>query len=989
MSRPLPTMRDAERDPWSGDAARLASALREGVRGEVRFDPGSRALWATDASNYRRVPIGVVLPRTVEDVVRTVEIAREHGAPVLARGGGTSLAGQCCNTAVVIDFSKYLHRVVAVDADGARARVEPGLILDDLRDATAEHGLTFGPDPSTHAWCTIGGMVGNNACGVRSVLAEFEGPGPRMSDNVEELEILTYDGLRIRVGATPEAELERIIRQGGRRGEIYGRLRDLRDRYAELIRDRFPDIPRRVSGYNLDELLPENGFHVARALVGTESTCVTVLEATVTLLPSPRERVLLALGYPNVYEAADHVPAIREHRPMGLEGFDDVLTGYMRRKGMHPEDIALLPEGGGWLLVEFGGESRDEARQKAEEAIGALERDGGPSMRLFEDPEEQAKIWKVRESGLGAIAHIPGEPDTWEGWEDSAVPVAALGDYLRDFRDLLRKYDYHAALYGHFGQACVHTRIPFDLTTAAGIEAYRAFTREAAELVVGKYGGSISGEHGDGQSRGDLLPLMFGEELVEAFREFKAIWDPDGRMNPGKLVDPAARTEDLRLGADYRPPIPETHFQFPEDEGSFADAALRCVGVGQCRRMHAGTMCPSYMVLREEKHTTRGRAHLLFEMLQGDVVTDGWRSEEVREALDLCLSCKGCKGECPVNVDVATYKAEFLSHYYEGRLRPRQAYAFGLIYWWARLASKIPRLVNFLSRAPVSGSVAKFLAGMAPEREIPRFATRTFRRWFEVRPPVNEDGPRVLLWPDTFNNFFHPETLVSAVQVLERAGWQVGIPSRILCCGRPLYDFGMVKLAKRQLRQILEALRPELEAGVPVVGLEPSCVSNFRDELGNLFPHDEDAHRLAAQTRTFGQFLSERAQADGWVPPRLERRALLHGHCHQKAIMDMDGELDVLGRMGVHVEVLDSGCCGMAGPFGFEKEKYEVSREAGERVLLPAAREADPQTLLIADGFSCREQIEQFTDRSALHLADVLRLAEEPARAAAEPPAAG
>ncbi len=994
MSRSLPTTSVAPEDAsrrespgWSGDAKRLARDLADRVRGEVRFDAGSRALWATDASNYRQVPIGVVLPRDAEDAVRAVEVARAHDAPVLARGGGTSLAGQCCNTAVVIDFSKYLHGVLEVDPEGRRARVEPGAILDDLRDAARPYGLTFGPDPSTHAWCTIGGMVGNNACGVRSVLAEFEGPGPRMSDNVESLEVLTYEGLRLRVGRTSEEELERIVREGGRRGEIYGRLRALRDRYADRIRERFPDIPRRVSGYNLDELLPENGFHLARALVGSESTCATVLEATVTLLPNPDARVLLVLGYPDVYRAADQVPRLREHRPMGLEGFDAELVRSMARKGMHPDEVALLPEGGGWLLVEFGGESVEAAREKALEALRELKGTGEPpTSRLLEDPEEQERIWKVRESGLGATAHIPGEPDTWEGWEDSAVPVHALGDYLRDFRELLRKYGYRASLYGHFGQACVHTRIPFDLTTAAGVEAYRAFTREAAEMVVG-HGGSLSGEHGDGQSRADLLPLMFGDELVRAFREFKAIWDPAGRMNPGKVVDAHGRTENLRLGSDYRPASPETHFRLPEDEGSFAGAALRCVGVGQCRRMDAGTMCPSYMVLREEKHTTRGRARLLFEMLRGDVITDGWRSDEVREALDLCLSCKGCKGDCPVNVDIATYKAEFLSHYYERRLRPRQAYAFGLIYWWARLASRVPRLVNLATRAPGLAPAAKLLAGMAPEREFPRFATRTFRRWFEDRagpepdrPRPDEDGRAVLLWPDTFNNFFHPETLASAVHVLESAGHRVRIPDRTLCCGRPLYDFGMVKRAKRQLRQVLDALRPELEAGTPVIGLEPSCVSNFRDELGSLFPFDEDARRLARQTRTLGEFLAQRAAGDGadaYTPPRLGGKALLHGHCHQKAIMDLDGEIDVLTRMGVDVEVLDSGCCGMAGPFGFEKEKYEVSRQAGERVLLPAVREAAPDTLLITDGFSCREQIRQLTDRRALHLADVLRRALE------------
>ncbi len=956
------------------DTTGLARALDEHVRGEVRFDAGTRALYATDGSNYRQVPIGVVLPRDLDDVVHTLAAAREFGAPVLSRGGGTSLAGQCCNVAVVMDFSKYMHRVLGVDPGRRLARVEPGCVLDDLRAAAEPHGLTFGPDPATHTHCTLGGMLGNNSCGVHSLLCAKHGLGLRTSDNTHELAIATYDGLGLRVGETPEDELAAIVRAGGRRGEIYGRLRSLRDRYADEIRHRMPKLPRRVSGYNLDELLPENGFNVARALVGTESTCVTILEATLRLVPAPRARSLLILGYPNVYAAADHVGDILPHQPTGLEGMDRCLFDWVRAKGDEDADIALLPPGGGWLLVEFGGESKEDADGQAHDLMEQLARaKQPPAMKLFTDPAEERRIWKVREGGLGSTAWVPGHPDTWEGWEDSAVPTAQIGPYLRDFNKLLDRYGYETALYGHFGQGCVHCRIPFDLYTADGIRTYHAFIEEASDLVV-KYGGSLSGEHGDGQSRAELLPKMFGNELVQAFREFKAIWDPEGRMNPGKVVDPYPATSNLRLGADYNPPAPETYFSYSGDRSSFARAALRCVGVGECRREGGGTMCPSYMVTREEKDSTRGRARLLWEMLNGEVLTDGWRSDAVHDALDLCLACKGCKHDCPVNVDMATYKAEFLSHYYAGRLRPRHAYAFGWIHPLARLGGAVPALTNFVTHAPVLAAAAKWAAGMASQRQVPAFAPQRFKRWFRQRPARGLSGPPVVLWADTFNDFFHPETAQAAVGVLERAGFRVSVPRAELCCGRPLYDYGFLGMARRWLLRILETMRPAIQAGVPFVVLEPSCAAVFRDELANLLPHDQDGARLARQTYTLGEFLQRKAPEFAW--PRLHGRALVHGHCHHKAVLDFDSEEAALRRLGLDVCVPDTGCCGMAGAFGFESgDHYDVSVACGERALLPAVRQAEESALIVADGFSCREQIAQGTDRVALHLAQVLELA--------------
>ncbi len=946
------------------DVRSLERELRRAVRGEVRFSEGDRALYATDGSNFRQPPIGVVIPACLDDVVTTVAICRRFGVPLLNRGGGTSLAGQCCNVAVLLDWSKNLNRVLEIDSARRLARVQPGVVLDRLRDAAEEYGLTFGPDPATHTHCTLGGMLGNNSCGVHSIMAG------RTADNVEELEILTPDGFRMRVGRTGEDELERIIAAGGRKGETYRRLRDLRDRYAEQIRTRYPRIPRRVSGFNLDELLPENGFNVARALVGTESTCVTILEATVRLVPSPPSRALLVLGYPDVYEAADHVTEVMAAGPVGLEGLDRRLVGFERKKQMNERGIGDLPAGNGWLLVEFGGAEMSEAVRKAERLMRRLRRNG-PSMRLFTEPEATEAIWAVRESGLGATAYVPGNPDTWPGWEDSAVPPEKLGAYLRDLRALFEKYGYEASVYGHFGQGCVHCRIPFELETAEGIDAYTSFLEEAADLVV-SHGGSLSGEHGDGQQRAWLLPRMFGEDLVRAFGEFKAVWDPEGMMNPGKVVDAYGPTENLRLGADYNHPNPSTHFQYPDDEYTFRRAALRCVGVGKCRREGGGVMCPSYMVTREEKHSTRGRARLLFEMLEGDVVKGRWAEESVKDALDLCLACKGCKSDCPVNVDMATYKAEFLAHYYERRVRPRQAYAFGLIDRWARLASHIPHVANFVSGAPGLSRLFQYAGGVAPQRRIPRFAEQTFRDWFFSRRPVNADGPPVILWADTFNNYLHAETARAAVEVLEATGRRVIVLREPLCCGRPLYDFGMLDRAKRLLVEILGHLQPEIEAGVPVVGLEPSCTAVFRDELTNLFPNAEDARRLRKQTYTLAEFL---LSLDDFEFPRLHRKAVVHGHCHHKSVLGFDADRQVLEQLGLECEVLDAGCCGMAGSFGFEAEKYDVSVAAGERVLLPKVRAAAKDAIIISDGFSCQSQIEEFTDRGALHLAQVLHMA--------------
>jgi FAD/FMN-containing dehydrogenase/Fe-S oxidoreductase len=953
-------------------ADELEQHLRATIRGEVRFDAASKALYSTDASNYRHIPIGVVLPLDEADVIDTVALCRRFHAPLLSRGAGTALAGQGCNAAVILDFSKYMNGMGQIDVANRTVQVQPGIVLDRVRDAAEKFNLTFAPDPATHSRCTIGGMIGNNSCGVHALM------GGKTVDNIAALDLLLYDGTRLTVGPTTEAELAAHIASGGRIGQIYAALKSLRDTYADQVRAKFPRIPRRVSGFNLDELLPENNFNVARALVGSEGTCAIILGATLQLVQSPPCRTLIGVGFSDIFLAADHVPQILEHKPIGFEGIDGFLLDALRRKQKSVEDLKLLPPGDGFLIVEFGGATEAESNAKAHALATSLATlQAKPTSRIYTSAEAR-RIWHIRESGLGATAFIPGVGTGWEGWEDAAVDPLQLGPYLRAIYALMNEFNYHSAMYGHFGQGCVHMRLNFDLETEKGILAFRQFMDRAADIALA-HGGSLSGEHGDGQARGALLPKMFGEELMEAFRIFKRTFDPTNRMNPGKLIDANQPHEDLRLGADYKPWQPKTHFAYTENNGSFADATLRCVGVGACRKTDAGTMCPSFMATGEELHSTRGRAHLLWELMQGEVLPDQWKNKQVKESLDLCLSCKACKSECPVSVDMATYKAEFLAHHYENETRPLSHYAFGRIDVFARLASFAPHLVNTINNAPGIRTLIKKILHIHPQRNFPRFSkpftpdrrlARDERRRDASRTPLPSTAPEVFLWADTFNNYFHPSTMRAAHQVLTTAGFRVALPTQHLCCGRPLYDFGMLDTAKDYLLKILSALAPQLAAGTPIVVLEPSCASVFRDELTNLLPNDPRAAKLRDQTFLLSEFLVK--HAPHYHPPQIEEKIIVHGHCHHRSTMGMQDEMQLLRATGAEVELLDSGCCGMAGPFGFEKDKYDLSQKLGERVLLPIARNKPANAILVTDGFSCAEQITQNTNAKPMHLAEVL-----------------
>nr|WP_093501550.1 FAD-binding and (Fe-S)-binding domain-containing protein [Streptomyces sp. Ag109_O5-10] len=974
------------------DLAGLEAELRRAVRGEVGFDVTSRALVTMDASNYRRVPRGVVAPRDADDVAAVLEVCRGHGVPVVARGGGTSIAGQATGTGVVLDFTRHMNRLVGLDPVTRTAVVQPGLVLDRLQEAAAPHGLRFGPDPSTHGRCTLGGMIGNNSCGSHSVA------WGTTADNVRELDVLTARGRRLRPGrdwaGAPEG------------------LRQLVEGELARLRTGFPDLPRRISGYALDALLPERGADVARAFCGSEGTLGILTEATVRLVDAPPARALAVLGYGGESAAAEAAAGLLRYGPLTVEGMAADLV----------PSPAGLPRGGAWLFVETGGGTAAEARARAEEIVRAAD---VLDALVVTDAAGQRALWRVREDASGTATRMPDGREAWPGWEDCAVPPARLGAYLRDFRALLTAHHLRGTPYGHFGDGCIHVRIDFDLVSEAGVARFRRFSEELADVVVA-HGGSLSGEHGDGQARAELLPKMYGAELVALFERAKGVWDPDDLLNPGMLVRPAPLDTNLRFTVLPREPVPVA-FGYPSDGGDFTAAVRRCVGVAKCRTTGppgASVMCPSFRATGEEAHSTRGRARLLHEMLAGELVTDGWRSTEVRDALDLCLSCKGCRSDCPVGVDMATYKAEFLHHHYAGRRRPAAHYSMGWLPKWLGWAARTrtARLVNALASVGPLAALAKRLGGIAPERRIPRLAAQPFSRWErrqergrprerteDVRVGRRPDVPErtAYLWPDTFTEHLSPSVGRAAVRVLEAAGVAVvplpdrrrsrglgafpwGIRRARACCGLTYLSTGQLDRARAALRRTLDLLEPLLPPAEtdpdpepapetepadgpgyppPFVVLEPSCAAALRADLPELLPDDPRAARLAARVLTFAEALDR--LAPDWTPPRLDRPVTGQTHCHQHAVLG-DAPDRRLREAAALTGDLVGGCCGLAGNFGFEKGHFEVSRTCAEEQLLPAVREAEPGTVVLADGFSCRTQLEQLAGVRGRHLAEVL-----------------
>ncbi|MGI5376254.1 FAD-binding and (Fe-S)-binding domain-containing protein [Streptomyces sp. CA-251387] len=943
----------------------LEAALRTVVRGEVGFDVTSRALTTMDASNYRRVPRGVVAPRDADDVAAVLEVCRARGVPVVARGGGTSIAGQATGTGVVLDFTRHMNRLVSLDPEARTAVVQPGLVLDRLQDAAAPHGLRFGPDPSTHSRCTLGGMIGNNSCGSHSVA------WGTTADSVRELGVVTARGERLRLGQ-------------GWAGAPQG-LRALAEAELARLRTGFPELPRRISGYALDALLPENGADVARSFCGSEGTLGILTEAVVRLVEAPRARALAVLAYADESAAAEAAAGLLPYRPLTVEGMAADLV----------PSATALPRGRAWLFVETGGESQGEARARAEAIVRAAD---VADALVVTDPGGQRALWRIREDASGTATRMPDGSEAWPGWEDCAVPPERLGAYLRDFRALLAAHGLHGTPYGHFGDGCIHVRIDFDLLTEAGIGRFRRFSEELAEVVVA-HGGSLSGEHGDGQARAELLPKMYGAEMVALFERAKGVWDPDDLLNPGMLVRPAPVDANLRFAVLPRKPV-DVAFGYPADGGDFSAAVRRCVGVAKCRTTSvsgSAVMCPSFRVTGEEEHSTRGRARLLHEMLAGELVTEGWRSTEVRDALDLCLACKGCRSDCPVEVDMATYKAEFLHHHYAGRRRPAAHYSMGRLPQWLRAVARTrtASLVNALAAVRPLAWAAKRLGGIAPERDIPRLATQTFSRWWERRHKAAAEGDLVILWPDTFTEHLSPSVGQAAVRVLEAAGLRVALPPTVrlkrvpggdgttvaldpmsllrgrsrVCCGLTYLSTGQLDRARAVLRRTLDLMEPVLETAAPVVVLEPSCAAALRADLPELLHDDPRASRLADRVLTFAEALQR--LAPDWAPPRLDRPVVGQTHCHQHAVLGDEPDRR-LRQAALLSGELSGGCCGLAGNFGFEKRHFGVSASCAEEQLLPSVRGAEPGALVLADGFSCRTQVEQLGGVRARHLAEVL-----------------
>ncbi|MFF4711268.1 FAD-linked oxidase C-terminal domain-containing protein [Streptomyces eurythermus] len=1046
---------DAAGDIRDTDVAALAGALRKAVRGEVGFDVTARALVTMDASNYRRVPLGVVAPRDADDVAAVLEVCRERGVPVVARGGGTSIAGQATGTGVVLDFTRHMTALVELDPGSRTAVVQPGLVLDRLQEAAAPHRLRFGPDPSTHSRCTLGGMIGNNSCGSHSVA------WGTTADSVRELSVITARGRRLRLGQ-------------GWAGAPDG-LRELAEGELARLRTGFPDLPRRISGYALDALLPERGADVARSFCGSEGTLGILTEAVVSLVGNPRARALAVLAYADESAAAEAAAGLLPLGPLTVEGMaaDLVPAG------------AGLPRGGAWLFVETGGETPAEARARAERIVRAA--DVVDSL-VVTDPAAQRSLWRIREDAAGTATRMPDGSEAWPGWEDCAVPPARLGGYLREFRALLAAHGLRGTPYGHFGDGCIHVRVDFDLLTEAGVGRFRRFSEELAGLVVA-HGGSLSGEHGDGQARAELLPQMYGAAMVGLFERAKAVWDPDDLLNPGMLVRPARLDENLRFSVLPRRPV-DVAFAYPADGGDFRAAVRRCVGVAKCRTTTVSgpaVMCPSFRATGEEEHSTRGRARLLHEMLAGDLVTGGWQSTEVLGALDLCLSCKGCRSDCPAGVDMATYKAEFLHHHYAGRRRPAAHHSMGRLPEWLRLASRarLAPLLNTLAAIRPLAGLAKHLAGTAPERDIPRLAPRTFTAWWRKRKPTTPgaggslvggaaglsagstagspaggvaglsarstggsptggaagsptgstggspaggtagsptggagdrpasapddhltpaptpgptptptSGDLVVLWPDTFTEHLAPSVGQAAVRVLEAAGLRVVLPPTLLpgkgavgdgrtrsavalltarraraCCGLTYVSTGQLDRARTVLRRTLDLMEPVLRAGAPVVVLEPSCAAALRTDLPELLPDDPRAARLSAAVLTFAETLER--HAPHWTPPAVDRPVTGQTHCHQHAVLGDSPDRRLRAAAGLTGE-LSGGCCGLAGNFGFEKGHFDVSRACAEEQLLPAVRQASEDTVILADGFSCRTQLDQLAGVRGRHLAEVL-----------------
>lgn len=949
----------------------LSKHLAFHLDGEVDFTDAGIALYTSDASNYRQIPKGVVYPKSIDDIVASVSLCHEFGIAILMRGAGTSQNGQCVNDALVIDCSRHLNHVLEIDPDNRIATIQPGIVCDSLKAIAEQQALTFGPDPATHSRCTLGGMIGNNSCGPRSMLAG------KTVENVERLEVLTSDGARFWAGPTSDEELQDILSANNRQAEIYAELVAIRDEYADDIRKHYPDIKRRVSGYNLDQLLPENGFNVARALVGSEGTCVSLLQAQVKLIEKPVVTRLVVLGFDDIFLAGDAVVDIMPHTPVAMEGLDWGIVGGLIDRKLKNKEVALLPEGKAWMLVELADTDTKALQPRVDAFVKSMLANSKiRSAKPISCKADETAIWSIREQGASATSMSldPEGIDPIVGWEDTAVDPFQLGDYLRDFKALVDRYGYSTSLYGHFGDGCIHARITFDTRTQQGIDQWRNFSQEIAHLVV-RYGGSLSGEHGDGQAKAEFLPVMFGDKLMHAFKRFKAAWDPAGLMNPGKLIDAYKMDENLRFGPEYATPKVATRLHFTEDPQGFGRSTERCIGMGKCRA-HSGSMCPSYQATGIEKYSTRGRAHLLHELVRGELLQDGWQDTDVADSMEHCLSCKACKSECPTQVDIASYKTEFMQQHYAERKRPLHHYVINRIGQWLPYLSKAPRTVNFLQRS-FMGTAAKQLLGLDTDKSLPALAKHNSMQWVQANCHDRDDhfywfgakeAPAVVLWNDTVNTHYRPAIAQSAIQLLVNTGKRVAVARQHFCCGRPLYEVGLLDEAARHLQSIVSSFYHSLPENTDIIVLEPSCLSVFKDEMQRMLPEDVCAKDLALRCQSLSTYLNKQSVR---IVRKL-KHGVLHLHCHDKSLGLADSDRQLMQACFEDLKEVESGCCGMAGSYGMRTQTRHIGQYLFDRALGPAILDSDGQTVIVANGFSCHEQITDNTQRRVLHPVEVL-----------------
>ena len=944
----------------------LERELRRVVEGEVRFDQYSRLLYSTDASMYQVEPIGVVLPRSRADVQAVLELANRYNVPVLPRGGGTSLIGQTVNHAIVLDFSKYMHRVLEVSRDELWCRVEPGVIQDELNAHVRPLGLLFGPDTSTSNRATLGGMSGNNSAGSHSIAYG------KTIDHVLELTCLLADGSEVTLRDLTPAELEAKCRADGLEGQIYREVRRLVGQHADEIRARYPKLMRRVSGYNLDEFVKPQPFGLHRLAVGSEGTLVCVVEMKMRLVRRPRFTAVDVIHYDDLQAALESSVDLLTTGPYAVEITDKMILDLARenieqraRMGFVQGDPAAI------MIVEYSGETEAEVRAKVEalEALRARKRIGYAAHIAY-DPAAQQSIWKLRKAGLGLLLGTKGDRKPIAFVEDTAVEPAKLGPFIARFREVLGRHGAAAGYYGHCSVGCLHIRPLINLKDAGEIRKMRAIAEEITALVM-EFGGGLSGEHGDGRARSPFNETLYGQRLYDAFRQVKRTFDPKGILNPGNIVDAPPMTEHLRYGPEYRAWEPDTLLDF-SGQGGFAGAVEMCNGIGVCRKKLEGTMCPSYMATLEEEHSTRGRANALRAVLSGKVPRSEFTGRRLYEVLDLCLECKACKAECPANVDMAKLKYEFLAHYYRANGLPLRNRVFGRIHTLARLGSALAPLSNWIARSAPHRWLLERAAGIDRRRPLPEFAPRSFERWFGRRKPEGT-GTRgeVVLFHDTFNTYQTPSVAIAATRLLEALDYRVVLADR-RCCGRPMISKGMLGEARAVAADNVARLAGVARRGRPIVGLEPSCLLTLRDEYPELV-RTEDARAVARQSFLLEEFL-QREWADG-DRPRFAgngRPALLHGHCHQKAMVGTGPTVAVLKAAGYEVREVDAGCCGMAGSFGFEAEHYDLSVRIAERRLAPAVRAAGADVAVCAPGISCRQQVEHTTGRTPKHPAELL-----------------